>query len=346
MRAMILAAGFGTRLQPLTDRYPKPLLPLMFQPMLGHVLEQLQQQGVRDVAINLHHRAAALAQWLGDGHRWGLHMLLSHEPEILGTAGGLKQVERFLQDEPFLVINADVLIDLDLRAVWQWHCARDAMVTMVVRPDPAAHTYGPVVLDAADRVLQINGRPQVNPGLVGQTTVFTGVQIVSPPVLGRIPPGRACSTTADIYPQLILDKQTIYGYRSSGYWMDIGVPERYLQVHWDILDGALGTQWLERLPPGSRVILHDLPTARDVSPATMHPPVVLAEGVTCAPGASIGPYAVLGAGCYIGPGAVVQQSVVWEGVRIAAHARVSRSILGAGVRVPEACILSDVIRVD
>jgi NDP-sugar pyrophosphorylase family protein len=345
MRAMILAAGLGTRLRPLTDRCPKPLLPLMFQPLLGYLLEQLQHQGVRDVAINLHHQATALAQWLRDGRPWGLQLLLSYEPEILGTAGGIKQVEKFLRDEPFLVLNADVLMDLDLRAVWQWHCAHDAMVTMVVRPDPAARTYGAVVVDAADRVLQINGRPQVNMPVVGQETVFTGVQVVSPAVLRRIPPGRECSTTADIYPALITDQQAVYGYRSIGYWLDVGVPERYLQAHWDILNGALGTQWQGRLLPGTRVILHDLPADRSVSRVAMHPPVVLAEGVTCAPGACVGPYAVLGAGCHVGAGAVVHQSVIGEGVRIGVDARVSCSILGAGVQVPAASRLNDVIRV-
>ena len=138
MKAMILAAGLGTRMRPLTDYCPKPLLPLLLQPMLDHTLAQLQRYGIRDVMINLHHHAEQLAAWLGDGSRWDVHLSLSFEPEILGTAGALKRVEPWLRDAPFLVLNADVLLDVDLHALEHWHCQHQALVTMVVRPDPAA----------------------------------------------------------------------------------------------------------------------------------------------------------------------------------------------------------------
>lgn len=344
MRAMILAAGLGTRLRPLTDTRPKPLLPLMLRPMLGHVLDQLCQHGIRDVAINLHHQASQLREWLGDGQRWNVRLYLSHEPEILGTAGGIKQVETFLQEAPFFVINADVLVNLDLQAVWQWHCERQAMVTMVVRWDDAARQYGPVVLDAADRVLQISGRPRTREPVSGLETVFTGVQVVSPSVLDRIPPGRFSSTTVDIYPELVAEGGAVYGYRHAGYWMDIGVPQRYLQAHRDILDGALGGDWIERLPAGSRALLNDEAIGPCGTSATIMPPVVLGDGVELASGACVGPYAVLGDGCRVGAGAVIRHSVAWEGVRIEAAARVDRSVLGARVRVPRASTLHDVIR--
>jgi NDP-sugar pyrophosphorylase family protein len=360
MKAMILAAGLGTRLRPLTDTCPKPLLPLMLQPMLGHVLEQLRQQDVREVVINLHQQAAQLGQWLGDGQRWGLLLHLSYEPEILGTAGGIKQAEPWLRDAPFLVLNADVLIDLDLRAVWQWHCQHGAMVTMVVRPDPAAREYGAVIVDAADRVLHINGRPTVTAQAIGQETVFTGIQVMAPEVLEHIPPGRSISTTADVYPALLVQHQAVYGYCHTGYWMDVGVPERYLQAHWDMLDGVLGHQWIERLPPGSQVVLQSglplytpsLPSSPLPAPAgrgsnimgTIAPPVVFGPGVVLAPGARVGPYAVLGTGCQVEAGAVVRHSVLWEGVQVAVKAQVHQCILGTSVHVHTASILHHAVR--
>src|SRR5437773_4895644 len=122
MKAMILAAGLGTRMRPLTEHCPKPLLPLLLQPMLDHLLRQLQWHGIRDVIINLHHQAEQLARWLGDGSRWDVRLSLSFEPKILGTAGALKRAETLLRKAPFFVLNAAVLLDVDLHALWHWHC--------------------------------------------------------------------------------------------------------------------------------------------------------------------------------------------------------------------------------
>jgi NDP-sugar pyrophosphorylase family protein len=356
MKAMILAAGLGTRLRPLTETCPKPLLPLMLQPMLAYVLEQLWHQDVREVVLNLHHQAAQLGQWVGDGQQWGLRVHLSYEPEILGTAGGIKQAADWLREEPFLVLNADVLIDLDLQALWQWHCQRRAMVTMVLRPDPEARAYGAVVVDAADRVQQISGRPRGIAPTTGQETVFTGIQVVSPEVLDRIPPGCFVSTAADVYPALLAQHEAVYGYRHTGYWMDVGVPARYLQAHWDLLDGRLGYQWVDRLPPDSQVVLHSDQPFHAPSPlkgerggvrgsrGTIIPPVVLGPDVVLAPGACVGPYAVLGAGCQVAAGAVVRQSVLWESVRVAPGAQVHRCILGSSVHLPAGDVLTEVVR--
>lgn len=339
MKVMILAAGLGTRLQPLTVRCPKPLLPLMLRPMLEHVLEQLRRFGVQEVVINLHHQAEQLRQWLGDGSRWQLQLHLSHEPDILGTAGAIKRVAAWLQGTPFVVINADVLTDIDLQEVWRWHSERAAMVTMVVRPEPAVRQYGAVVVDADNHVRQISGRPDMGTPAIGEDMVFTGVQVVSPQVLDRIPPDRYVSTTAEIYPALVADGEAVYGYRHTGYWMDIGVPARYRQAHWDVLDGRLGEQWLHGLPAATQVVLR----GQQADEGNVVPPVVLGPGVELASAARVGPYAVIGARCRLGTDAVVQESVVGEGVWIGAGARVTRCILGAGVRVFAARVLDDTV---
>ena len=334
MKAMILAAGLGTRLQPLTDRSPKPLLPLMLTPMVGHLLAQLRRQGVREVVINGHHLAAPLAAWLGDGSRWDLRLTFVREPEILGTAGALKNVESLLQGAPFLVINADVLADFDLQTLWAWHRARGALVTLVVKPDPAARAFGAVVVDERDRVRQINGRPEgLDTGSRRRDeTIFTGIQIVEPQVLDVIPANRFVSTTADTYPRLLLDSQAVLAWRHPGYWLDVGVPERYLQAHWDLLDGALGTSWEGRLPAGSQVVRRM--GEHCMNDAMLNPPVVLGADVTLAAGARVGPYAVLGSGCRLGPNTEVRESVLGDNATLGAGAVLWRCILGPGVRVP------------
>jgi NDP-sugar pyrophosphorylase family protein len=340
MKVMILAAGLGTRLRPLTEHCPKPLLPFMLRPTLAHILEQLQRFGVQEVGINLHHQAEQLSQWLGDGSQWGLRLHLSHEPRILGTAGALKRMADWLQDEPFVVLNADVLMDIDLPSVWQWHQQRGAMVTMVVRPDPAAQQYGAVLVDSDNHVRCINGRPEIPTAGAGEAMVFTGVQVVSPPVLDYIPPERVVSTTADVYPLLVAASAAVYGYRHTGYWIDIGVPERYRQAHWDLLDGIRGDSWEHRLPLGTRVVLA---ASSLLGEQNTVPPVVLGPGVDLAPTACVGPYAILGPGCRLENGARVQESVLGEDVRIGAGASVSRCILSAGTQVQAASVLCDTV---
>ena len=358
MKAMILAAGLGTRLQPLTDRLPKPLLPLMLVPMLGHLLTQLRCQGVREVVINGHHLADRLATWLGDGGRWGLRLTFVREPEILGTAGALKNAEALLRGAPFLVVNADVLSDVDLQALWTRHRERGALVTMAVRPDPAARDARPVVIDERDRVRRINGRPEENQRSLDSRfrgnddrgrrrvyfhrhdeAIFTGVQIVDPKVLDAIPANQFVSTTADTYPQLLQEGQPVLAHRHHGYWLDVGVPERYLQAHRDLLDGALGASWQGRLPAGSRVVCGT--GEQCTNDAILNPPVVLGADVTLAAGARIGPYAVLGAGCRLGPDAEVRESVLGDHATVGAGAALRRCILGPGARVPSGQCLQE-----
>src|SRR5262249_20289683 len=168
---------------------------------------------------------------------------------------------------------------------------------------------------------------------------FACVQVVDPQALKHIPPDCFITTTADVYPALIERNEAVYGYRYTGYWMDIGAPERYLQAHWDMLDGVLGDAWGQRLPAGSRLVLRpdDMPL---IAPGvTLVPPVVLGPEVELAPDVRLGPYAVLGAGCQLASGAVVRDSVLWEGVQVGAGAQVRGCALATGVHVPSASTL-------
>jgi NDP-sugar pyrophosphorylase family protein len=306
----------------------------MFRPLLGCLIEQLREHGIRDIAINLHHHATQLRDWLGDGRRWDVRLHLSEEPAVLGTAGGIKQVEAFLSGSSFLVINADIITTLNFRALWAWHRRQQALVTMVLRPDAAARQYGPVIVDPQGQVRQINGRPPAPTAPLGQETIFTGIQIISPQVLQRIPQGIFSSTTADVYPALV-EQGAVHGYVDAGYWIDIGIPARYLQAHWDLLDGRLGDAWLGRLCAAAEVYLPGSSGSTNHSPAVIIPPVVLHHGVHIEPGARVGPYAVVGAGCSVGTKAEIQHSVAFENVHIAASATISNSILGKDVTIPE-----------
>ena len=158
MKAMILAAGLGNRLRPLTNTIPKPLLPIAGTPLIVWNLLLLKRHGFRDVVINLHHLGPMIEQAVGDGSRYGLRIIYSREPAILGTGGGLKRAEPHFSGESVLVLNGDTLVELDLGALCAFHQQRDAVATLVLRKDPEAARWGLVEMDSDNRIVRINGR--------------------------------------------------------------------------------------------------------------------------------------------------------------------------------------------
>lgn len=239
MKAMILAAGLGTRLRPLTETMPKPLLPVAGTPLIVWNLLLLRRYGVTEVLINLHHLGPMIEQALGDGARYGLNLTYSREPVILGTGGGIKQAEPFFEGRPFLVLNGDTLSELDLGALMQAHREGDALATMVLREDPEAERWGPVEVDQARQVLSINGRGRGRTGN-GPTRMlmFAGVHVMHPRLLREVPVGRE-SSIIEAYVRAIAGGERILGYRMAGYWSDVGTPERYAQAQRDAEAGRI-----------------------------------------------------------------------------------------------------------
>lgn len=239
MKAMILAAGLGTRLRPLTETMPKPLLPVAGTPLIVWNLLLLRRHGVTEVLINLHHLGDLVAQALGDGARYGLSLTYSREPVILGTGGGIKQAEPFFEGQPFLVLNGDTLLELDLGALMATHREQGALATMVLREDPEVDRWGPVEVDRARQVLSINGRGRGRTGSgPTQKLMFAGAHVMHPRLLCEVPVGRD-SSIIEAYVRAIAQGEPILGYRMTGYWSDVGTPERYAQAQRDVETGAI-----------------------------------------------------------------------------------------------------------
>ncbi len=234
---MILAAGFGTRLRPLTESLPKPLLPIAGRPLIVWNLLLLRQHGIKDVIINLHHLGHVIEKELGDGSRLGMRVTYSREPMILGTGGGIKQAEPFFGGDPFLVLNGDTLMDLDLGAVIAFHREQDALATMVLRDDPDVDRWGAVEVDARQRVVRINGRGRAAPGPTVKR-MFAGAHVMRARLLRDLPQGRE-SSILDAYVAELQADAMIVGYGMTGYWSDVGTPERYAQAQRDVTAGLL-----------------------------------------------------------------------------------------------------------
>jgi len=243
MRAIILAAGFGTRLRPLTNTIPKPLLPVAEQPLIVWNLRLLRDHGITEVIVNLHHLGDQIEHYLGSGSQLNMHITYSREEVILGTGGGIKQAEQFLRglsDDAFLVLNGDTLIDVDLSQLIDYHVTHGGLATMVVRDDPDVDRWGALELDDTDRILTIlgRGRPTANTIQKIRRKMFAGVHIMNPLLLHDIPIGQK-SSIINPYMDWLEQDTKIYGYQTTGYWSDVGTLERYAQAKRDAENGIL-----------------------------------------------------------------------------------------------------------
>jgi len=250
MKAMILAAGLGTRLRPLTNTIPKPLLPIAGTPLIVWNLLLLKRHGFQDVVINLHHLGPMIEQAVGTGSRFGMRITYSREPVILGTGGGIKQAEPNFSGTPVLILNGDTLVEIDLETLWTFHRQRNAAATLVLRSDPDAARWGLVEVGEDNRIVRITGRGLSEPTLT-QPRMFAGIHILHPRLLREIPKGKA-SSIIDAYVSGIQRNETVLGYDHQGYWSDIGTPERYGQAEHDAREGRID---LSRrvLPPSQPV---------------------------------------------------------------------------------------------
>lgn len=237
MKAMILAAGLGTRLRPLTNTIPKPLLPVAGTPLIVWNLLLLKRHGFHDVVVNLHHLGPMIEQTLGNGSKFGLRITYSQEPMILGTGGGIKQAEPYFSGGPVLVLNGDTLFELDLGDLCAFHRARKAAATLVLREDPDAVRWGLVEVGAEDRIVRITGRG-VSSSVPTTPRMFAGVHIVSLHLLRDAQKG-AASSIIDPYVAAIERGETLLGYDLKGYWSDIGTAERYAQAEHDARAGLI-----------------------------------------------------------------------------------------------------------
>lgn len=249
---MILAAGLGTRLRPLTYTIPKPLLPVGGVPLIVWNLLLLRRHGFRQVVINLHHLGPMIEQALGTGSKFGMRIIYSHEPVILGTGGGIKQAEAHFSGGPVLILNGDTLVELDLEALCDFHRASHAAATLVLREDSNAVSWGLVEVEEKERkILRITGKGRAD-SVPTMSRMFAGIHILHPRLLRQVPKGVA-SSIIDPYVKAIERGEPVLGYDLQGYWSDIGTAERYAQAERDVRAGRIRLE--DRQPAEAHVPL-------------------------------------------------------------------------------------------
>ncbi|MDY0087981.1 MAG: sugar phosphate nucleotidyltransferase [Coriobacteriia bacterium] len=322
MRAVIMAGGEGSRLRPLTSLQPKPMVPVVNQPVMEHIIGLVHHHGINDVVATLAFMPQVIQDYFGDGEEWGMRMSYALEETPLGTAGSVKNAEALLAGEPFIVISGDALTDIDLTEVIAFHRDRGAAVTIALKSMPDPLEFGVVITDEEGRIERFLEKPSW--GQVFSDTINTGIYVIEPEVLAHVPYGKPFDFSSELFPLLMTKGYPLYGCVVDGYWCDIGSFDSYVQAHRDVLDGKArvyvpGVETRERvwIDEGARI-------ERDV---TIGDKVVIGPNVTLREGAVIGDYTVLGDNCVIGNEATVSHSVLWSDTFVGRHATVRGAVL-------------------
>ena len=318
MRAMILAAGYGTRLFPLTADRAKPALPFLNRPLVGYVAAYLARFGVQDVLVNLHHQGDSVRHALGDGSRFGVNTHFIEEPEILGTSGALDNARELLDADTFIAINGKIITDIDLSLALETHRRTNALATLILRRNTARERF--TVVETDDELLTgFGGMPSLpsdndlgensafeRDAIVNSSNdaplMFTGIQILEPRIFDYIPRRRFSHTTTDVYlPALKNGERIVTHITEQGMWYELSTLQRYLDISLELRKSNADIQTY--LQTASHQNSHN---RDDV---------------------------IAGEDSIIENGATVEDAILWRDVVVEANAEVRRAVLGDGVRV-------------
>lgn len=341
MRAMLLGAGEGTRLRPITATRPKPMIPIANRPIMEHILLLLKEHGITEVYSNLYYLADQIESYFGDGSAWGMSVKFKVEEKLPGTAGGLKNAEAFFRDT-FLVISGDLLTDFNLTEAIEFHKRQGSMATLLLTKVENPLEYGVVITDQDGRVLRFLEKPGWSEAF--SDTVNSGIFILEPDVLDYIPDGVEFDFSKDLFPLLLRDGKPLFGFVANGYWCDVGNIDSYIKAQVDALSGKVKLNVPgEQVMPGVWVGR----SAKISSRADLKGPMVLGENCEIAPGARIREYSVIGDNVILAPNSFVVRSTVFSNSYIGEGSVVSGSIicknvvLKESVRVGEGAVVSD-----
>jgi NDP-sugar pyrophosphorylase family protein len=327
MKAILLAGGKGTRLRPLTLHTPKPIVPIFSRPFLYYQLDLLRQiPDITEVILSLNYQPRRIEEVFGNGADLGINIRYLVEPSPLGTGGAIKFAEQHL-DGPVVVFNGDVLTQIDLNAVLKLHRERKAKATIVLTPVDNPTAYGLVETEADGSVRRFLEKP--NPDEITCNTINAGIYILEPETFDRIPKDTSYSIERLYFPSLVERKETFVAYVYRGYWIDIGTPAKYLQVHRDIMDG---TYQAAPFAGQSRGLVSAEGAKIEDGVEITGPCFIDAEAVI-KPGARIGPYSVLGRSCHVEEGAHVEGAILWANNWIGKDALVRDAIVGRGCQI-------------
>jgi mannose-1-phosphate guanylyltransferase len=338
MKAMILAAGKGTRVQPLTYELPKPMIPLAGKPVMAYLIEHLARHGVQEIMVNVAHLHEKIEDYFGDGQQYGVQIGYSFEgystadgrvvPKPLGSAGGMKKIQEFSSffDETTVVLCGDAVIDLDISAAVAEHRARGALVTVITREVPweKVSSYGVVIASQEGRVTSFQEKPSREEAR--SNCASTGIYIFEPAALDLIPAGREFDIGSELFPLMVERGLPFYAQTCKFNWIDIGTVADY----WSVMQSVMSNEVKGLALPGREVapgIFCGLNTRIDWEGTVIEGPVYIGSGTHIEAGAHIIGPCWIGSGCRILSGAKIERSVLFDYTRLSHNARLSELIV-------------------
>ncbi|MBO9531541.1 MAG: NDP-sugar synthase [Solirubrobacteraceae bacterium] len=322
MKAMVLAAGLGTRLRPLTYELPKPMVPVVDRPVMAHIVDLLKSQGITDVIANLHYFPDTIRDYFGD------EITYRYEPELLGTAGGVRNCRDFFGDEPFLVISGDALTDLDVGALRATHDRLGGVATLTVKQVPDTREFGVVITDENDRILGFQEKPA--PEEAKSDLGNCGIYLFSPEIFDYYPEADPVDWAFDIFPTLLANDIPFHIHRANDeYWNDVGSLAELKAGTFDALTGELALPAIEGAGPEAVIVGEgsSIDAAEDVKG-----PVFIGSDVTIGEGVRLTGPVVIGDRAVIGEGAMIRDSIVLPGTVVEPGSIVIGATLGrAGI---------------
>lgn len=345
MKAVIMAGGFGTRLKPLTIHRPKPMVPVANRPIMEHIVNLVRRHGITDIISILYFQPEQIIDYFRDGSAFGVRMQYVTADADFGTAGAVRNAVDLIAGDRALVISGDILTDFDLGALVREHEARRAEATIALTPVENPLAFGIVIADReTGRIERFLEKPTW--GEVFSDTINTGIYLLEPSTLERVPPETNVDFSKDLFPQMLREGAPLHGYIAHGYWRDIGNLNEYRRAHDDLFAGRVELALRGERRDQGRAVVWGEPDAVVGEEANFEGTVLLGRDVQVGRGVTLD-NVVIGAGSVIGDGAELRDVVLWEGCRIGAGARLNETICASGVRVRhdamvrENCILSD-----
>jgi NDP-sugar pyrophosphorylase family protein len=326
MKGLILAGGKGTRLRPLTINTPKPIVPVANLPFLLYQIDLMRSGGIDEIILCLSYQPRKIEDLLKDGSDYDVHIRYAVEGNPLGTAGAFKNAEEQI-DSTTVVFNGDILTGLDLGAVIKRHKQAGAVATIVLTPVDNPSAYGLVETDKDGWVQRFIEKP--GPNEITCDTINAGVYVLEPSILNLIPKGEAYSFERGVFPALLETRQKVLSFVLSRYWIDIGTPKKYLEVHQDILSGKFASPRVAR----SAVDRSALPAGAFIDDVS-----IIDSDVVIRSGARI-ENSVIGKNCKIDEGVHIVDSVIWSGNTIDAESQIAGSIVGKGCYIGRNAVL-------
>ncbi|PKM71763.1 MAG: nucleotidyltransferase [Firmicutes bacterium HGW-Firmicutes-16] len=327
MKALFLAGGMGTRLKPLTDDLPKPMVPIMNKPLLERSFENLRKCGIRDIVISTGYKSQYIQEYFGSGRKFGLNIEYICEDSPMGTGGAIKKTGHLFNDT-FLVFNADILCNMDFTELIKYHKAKSAAVTIAVTRVDNPSLYGVIEYNKNGYAVTFTEKPEADK--IKSNYINAGVYVFEPEALREIPEDMPTSIERETFPKILQNGHKIAVYNGCSYWMDIGTPQKYMQTHEDIMAGDCRISGIRFNNNGVFIAQH----SNIDSTAEIIGPVYIGNNVRIGPYATVGPNAVIGDDVIVHMGCNVTNSILWNNVHVGIFSAMDGVVAASSFIVP------------